>query len=330
MSKCIDPVLCYDQGTSRKFRHYSLSSPLFKALHNRVFNCGKCIFCRKRRSAELALRCVLHASLYERNCFLTLTYDESRPGYHNRFEYSDIQTFKKRLRSYVSYHFGQKVQVFNVHEYGANGKKHWHLVVFGFDFQDKVLHTVKNGNRLYKSKKLEELWPHGFGSIGDVTEASAMYQAQYTQKDFKYGHASNDKKSHSKHSGIGKEYFLKNYSQILRLGYIPFNGRKAPIPRYFLRLAHKHYSHFFEPVNFVDTKERKRLYTPFKPGLADRNIADLFVKFREMRQDFLKQISEEWEKEVFADLFSKEEKDFQKSGANYIHDLKNKNNFSEF
>lgn len=41
------------------------------------------------------MRCVLHASLYKENCFITLTYDESKDGYHNNKEYADIQKFKK-------------------------------------------------------------------------------------------------------------------------------------------------------------------------------------------------------------------------------------------
>lgn len=39
--------------------------------------CGQCIGCRLERSRQWAMRCVHEASLYEKNCFITLTYDDS-------------------------------------------------------------------------------------------------------------------------------------------------------------------------------------------------------------------------------------------------------------
>lgn len=94
--KCIDPVLCYTSAKGlRAFRHFSLANPIFKRSHQQVFDCGKCIHCRKKRAIELASRCVLHSSLYPNNCFLTLTYDEKQKDYHNVFQYRDIQLFKK-------------------------------------------------------------------------------------------------------------------------------------------------------------------------------------------------------------------------------------------
>lgn len=323
MNKCADPVLCY----KGRFRHYSLATPEFRILASLVFDCGKCIFCRKKRAYELASRCVLHASLYEKNCFLTLTYDETKPGYHNDFEYSDIQKFKKRLRRFCE---PNRIQVFNVHEYGKQGKKHWHLVVFNHDFYDKTLFTVKSGNNLYTSATLSRLWPFGFSTIGNVTEASALYQAQYAQKDMKNGNLSNEKKSHSKHAGIGREYFLKHYSQILRLGYVPVNGKKLPIPRYFLRLAHKHYCHFYEPSAFFKNRERDRLYTPFKSGQENRDIADLFVLHRLVKKNFVDEKIDQWNQFINQNAFSKEKPEFRLAAENYLYDLDNKKHLKDF
>lgn len=327
MPKCMDPVLRYTMGKTRLFRHYSLASPIFKLQHDLVFDCGKCRFCRKKKSYELAARCVLHSSLYEQNCFLTLTYDEQKSGYHNNFDYTDIQKFKKRLRKSVS---PKRIEIFNVHEYGKNGKKHWHLVVFNHDFNDRTLHSPNRGNPLYTSSTLEKLWPHGFSTIGSVTEASAMYQAQYTQKDFKNGNANNAKKSHSKHSGIGKPYFLKHFDQILRLGYVPVNGKKLPLPRYFFKLAHKHYSHFNEPLNFFDTIERKRLYTPFQPGQESLDISNRFIQYLHIRSEKIEELKANWDAFISEHAFSTDKPDFWLSGENYDHDLKNKTSLKDF
>lgn len=289
-----------------------------------VTNCGQCIYCRKKRAYELACRCVLHSSLYPKNCFLTLTYNEKLPGYHNNFQYSDIQLFKKKLRRHCEYHYDKKIEVFNVHEYGKQGKKHWHLIVFNHDFEDKTLYTVKNQIPLFTSKKLEALWPNGFNTIGDVSEASAMYQAQYVEKDFKNGNRHNSKKSHSKHSGIGKPYFLLHFKQILTLGYIPIGGKKLPVPRSFVRIAHKHYCHYYENSAFFDSPVRKALYRPFKPGLENRAIADLYISYKALKDEYVKELEHQWSETITHYLTTKEQPDFIKSGINTIYDLNKK------
>lgn len=307
--KCGNPVLVFVNGDGgRYFRHFDLTKK--EKLPNawQVFNCGKCLHCRKKRSYELACRCVLHASLHKRNCFLTLTYDESQNGYHNNFEYADIQKFKKRLRRKYQH---KKIEIFNVHEYGHNGKKHWHLVVFNHDFADKTLHTTKNGIPLYKSETLQKLWPHGFSSIGDVTEASAMYQSQYMEKDFRHGYVTDKKsihikKSHSKHSGIGKNYFLKHYKQILKLGYIPVSGKKMPIPRYFEKLAEK--------MAVQGHSEFNELLQAYKLNKSKK----------------IEEMEKEWDEVISQHLTTNRDPDFLLSLQNTAHDLKNKLNKGSF
>lgn len=328
---CADPVLCFTVNGKRIYRHFSLvrdhSLILKKTL---VFNCGKCLFCRKKKSLELAKRCVLHASLYLENCFLTLTYDEKKEGYHNELDYTDIQKFKKRLRSYCFRKDGRRIEIFNVHEYGRNGKKHWHLICFGFNPIDRVLYTTSNLLPLYTSGVLSRLWPFGFHTIGDVSEASAMYQAQYTQKDIKNGNCANGRKSKSNHSGIGKPYFLKHYKQILSLGFIPMDGKKMPIPRYFQKLAHKHYCHFYEPTAFMSGAERKAIHRPFKKDQPNKEIADLFLEFKKLRTEFIKELEIQWDDVISQYLTNKREPGFIIANKNALHDLKNRNTLERF
>lgn len=330
--KCIDPILCYtSQNGKRHFRHFSLANKIFiQHLHKQVYNCGQCLFCRKKRAYELACKCVLHSSLYSDNCFLTLTYDEKKDGYHNEFEYSDIQKFKKRLRAYCKRNLSRSIEVFNVHEYGKNGKKHWHLIVFNYDPNDKVLFKTSNSIPIYTSKTLERLWPHGFSTVGNVSEASAMYQAQYCEKDFKNGNRKTEKQSHSKHSGIGKPYFLKHYKQILTLGYIPINGKKLPLPRSFARIAHKHWCHFYDQSYFHDTIARKAWYRPFKNNDANKEMADLFAQYQEIKAEKIKELEENWSQVINEYLSSNREPDFIKSGSNSLYDLQNKNKLERF
>lgn len=329
MSGCADPVICFERDGKRLFRHFSVlkKHTLVLQKKNLVFNCGKCLFCRRKKCYELAARCVLHASLYEKNCFLTLTYDEKKEGYHNELDYSEIQKFKKRLRKHC---VPKRIEIFNVHEYGRNGKKHWHLIVFNHDFDDRLLWPSNPARPLYTSKRLEKLWPHGFSTIGDVSEASAMYQAQYTQKDFKNGNITNGKKSKSVHSGIGRPFFNKHYKQILSLGFIPFGGRKLPLPRYFLKLAHKHYCHYYNESAFKGGDYRNQIHRPFKPGLANKEIADLYLHYKSLKVDYLIELEKKWEDTISTYLTTERDPAFIQSNSNALHDLKLKQTQERF
>lgn len=297
--ECGDPVLCYNGDKKRIFRNWSMSSDIIRRHADQIFDCGKCLHCRKAKSQELAMRCVLHSSLYRENCFLTLTYDEKKEGYHNELQYKDIQLFKKSLRRQMDYHQNKKIQIFNVHEYGKNRKKHWHLVVFNYTPEDRALFTSKNGIPLYSSESLASLWGHGFITIGDVSEASALYQAQYTQKDFKNGNAgSKQRKAKSNHSAIGKEWFLQNYEQVLKLGYVPFNGQKRKVPRYFEKLAHKHWCSFNDQSQFRVTPDRKKVHTFLPQYEANEHISELFDLYTEKKQEKIKEKEEKWQETV--------------------------------
>lgn len=150
--------------------------------------CGQCIGCRLEKSRQWAIRCVHEASLYVDNCFLTLTYmPQSLPRVVNTatgeilnsLNGRDYQLFMKRLRK----RYGEGIRFFQCGEYGENfDRPHHHAILFNFDFKDKYLWSVRNGSRLYRSPSLEELWPHGFSSIGHVTFESAAYVARYITK----------------------------------------------------------------------------------------------------------------------------------------------------
>lgn len=338
--KCLDPYLHFQRD--KRIKRYQFSIARNQVLIRGqdpflVTDCWKCIICKKKKARELANRCVLGASMHQQNCFLTLTYDEKQTGYHNTFEYPDIQKFKKRMRSYVTReHNGRKIEIFNVHEYGKNGKKHWHLIVFGYQFPDRESYKNTPSGPLSISKILTRLWPHGNHSIGNVSEASAMYQAQYLEKDIKNGHAGSTKSSHSKHSGIGKTFFFKNYKQILRLGFIPFGTQKMPIPRYFQRLAEKHYAHFYDKRAFFDTPDRKARFRIFKENpekpetIPNREIADLYLIFKESKQTIIEEHASNFKEVLQKWQATKEDPEFLKSGNNVLYDLNNKQKSGDF
>lgn len=327
MGKCYDPTLCYTTPDGKRFiRSFSMASPIVKAGAQQVWDCNKCLHCRKKNAYELAMRCTLHASLYTHNAFLTLTKDEKKPEYKNKYDLREIQLFKKSLRSHIWRSQKARLDLFHVHEHGKNGKSHWHLIAFNLDLPDKKIYTYKNGIPLYTSQTLEEIWGKGFVTVGDVTEASAMYQSQYMEKDYKNGNADSDKKSKSQHRGIGNPYFLKHYKQLLQLGYVPLSGTKLPLPRTFERAAHKHYCHFYDKTAFFKTDKRENpLYTPFKIGYENKEIADLYIHYNNNKQEKIAELEKNWNEFITDHLINNTTPDFKNAGENAMYDLAKKN-----
>lgn len=145
-----------------------------------VVACGQCWGCRLERSRQWAVRCMHEASLYEENCFLTLTYaDEFLPKFGS-LDKAAFPKFMKRLRKLIS---PKKVRFFHAGEYGARlGRPHYHACLFGHDFADKVPWSSRGGYPVWRSGQLEALWACGQSELGSVTFESAAYVARYIMK----------------------------------------------------------------------------------------------------------------------------------------------------
>ena len=140
--------------------------------------CGQCTGCRLERSRQWAVRCMHEASLHQDNCFITLTYrDDELPDYGS-LVVEDFQRFLKRLRKRVG-----KFRYFHCGEYGERFRRpHYHALLFGFDFRDKVPWRMSNGYPTWRSPLLEKVWGVGNCEIGSVTFESAAYVARYCVK----------------------------------------------------------------------------------------------------------------------------------------------------
>ena len=117
--------------------------------------------------------------MYDDNCFITLTYSNQHIPADGSLDVRVFQKFMKRLRK----RFGDGIRFYHCGEYGSLlGRPHYHACLFNFDFPDKYLWKENNGQKLYRSPSLEELWPYGYSSIGTVTFESAAYVARYILK----------------------------------------------------------------------------------------------------------------------------------------------------
>lgn len=142
--------------------------------------CGQCIGCRLERSRQWAIRCVHEAQLHKENCFVTLTYDDSHLPDGGTLVVRDFQLFMKRLRKAIG---DARVRFFHCGEYGEQmDRPHYHACLFGYDFPDRELWSIRDEVKLYRSAMLEKLWTVGFSTVGDVTFESAAYVARYITK----------------------------------------------------------------------------------------------------------------------------------------------------
>lgn len=212
--------------------------------------CGRCIGCRLDRSLDWAVRISNEASLYDQNCFITLTYapENLPPGGSLQLEH--FQLFLKRLRS--KYH-GKCIRFFHCGEYGEKlGRPHYHACLLNFDFADKLYHrTTNRGDKIYRSPSLEQLWPYGLSEIGSVTFESAAYVARYITKkitgkaaeahytilDPETGELIRRKAEYttmSRRPGIGAPWLEKYHTDVYNHDHcIAHNGTKIKPPRFY-------------------------------------------------------------------------------------------------
>ena len=212
--------------------------------------CGQCVGCRLERSRQWAIRCVHEASLHKDNCFITLTYAPEHLPADNSLNYRDFQLFMKRLRKRFP---ESKIRFYMCGEYGENfGRPHFHACLFNWNFPDrKLFFTSKHGDKVYRSDTLEELWPFGLCSIGEVTFKSAAYVARYIMKKVTgqrafahYHEVDADGVSRetmrtpeftkmSLKPGIGSDWLDKYKSDVYPHDYVIINGKKVKPPRYY-------------------------------------------------------------------------------------------------
>lgn len=141
--------------------------------------CGRCIGCRVNRTQQWAMRCMHEAQMHEHSWFVTLTYDDKHLPQFGSLHYPDFQKFMKRVRKAQL----RSVRFYMCGEYGDEfSRPHFHACMFGLNLPDLEVLSKSKGNILYRSPKLEKLWPYGFVTIGAVTPESAAYVASYCLK----------------------------------------------------------------------------------------------------------------------------------------------------
>lgn len=217
---CYHPITAWRSKEGRKNGKWPI---VFKrqegyTSHEMKVPCGQCIGCKLERSRQWAIRCTNEASLYEKNCFITLTYSPENLSPDGSLKKRDFVLFMKRLRK----KYGEQIRFFHCGEYGENfNRPHHHACIFNHDFEDKYHWNTLNSIPVYRSEQLEKLWPFGFCTIGTVTWDSAAYVARYCTKkitgekaEAHYQGKEPEYVTMSRNPGIGKAWYDKYKSDL--------------------------------------------------------------------------------------------------------------------
>lgn len=212
-------------------------------------SCGQCIGCRLEKSRVWACRISNEASLYDENCFITLTYSPENLPENGSLVPRDFTLFLKRLRK----KYGPQIRFYQCGEYGENfGRPHYHACLLNFDFPDKYLwRKTQRGDLIYRSPSLEKLWGLGNCEIGQVTFESAAYCARYITKKVTGKNAESHYNSvdletgeiitkipeytnMSRKPGIGAPWLQKFSKDVFNHDVLVIRGgTKVPPPRYY-------------------------------------------------------------------------------------------------
>lgn len=238
--------------------------------------CGQCMGCRVDRSQVWAARIVHEAQMHDENSFITLTYSDENLPPDGSLVKSHFQKFMKRLRKKFE---PRRIRYYQCGEYGDQlGRPHYHAILFGLDFEDKQLLGEENGESLYTSPMLTQVWGLGFTTVGAVTFESAAYVARYAMKKVT-GHKAEDHylrcdengvaywlepeyATMSRRPGIGREWYEKYKSDVFPSDEVPVPGRGVHkgVPRYYETLLKDE-----DEITWEDVKRRRKAYREENP-----------------------------------------------------------------
>lgn len=247
--------------------------------------------------------------MHEESCYLTLTWaPQHLPS--KSLIYRPYQLFMRRLRK----HFRpNKIRFYMCGEYGAEckncgaqeeqcrcghyaaglGRPHYHAIIFGVEFKDKYAWQRNiRGDSLYRSSSLEQLWPYGHVTIGDVTFESAAYVARYVMKKINGKNANQHYTETDRDTGeiirkvpeftkmslkpgIGAGWLQKYLTDVYPHGKVVVNGAETNSPKYYDKQYAK-----LHPELARDLTER-RIYEAYQRR-EDNTLARLAAKARVM------------------------------------------------
>lgn len=216
--------------------------------HPVTLPCGGCLGCRLDKSREWSIRLLHERASHDLASFVTLTYSDQNLPHNGSLDLRHATLFLKRLRKLHAKHNDNKIRFYMCGEYGdLTHRPHYHAILFGVDFADKKKHSNNHqGDTIYRSDTLNNVWGLGHCTTGNVTKASCEYVARYTMKKINgkmaeehYQGRKPEFATMSLKPGIGHDFYHKYKTNLLTRDFVTTKGKQAPVPKYYDRLTEK-------------------------------------------------------------------------------------------
>lgn len=195
----------------------------------------------------------MHSAQGRGSCFVTFTFDDAHLPADRSLSVPFVQRFHYRLRQLIG-----PFRFLLSGEYGERDQRpHYHAIYFGHDFaQDRYPWKRSAGGLLYRSPTLESAWPYGHCLLADFTLGTGRYTAGYAVKkaagdedETRYSRVNPETGEvyqvarefllASLRPGLGAEWFKAFKSDVFPADFLVVEGRRVPVPRYYLKLLAK-------------------------------------------------------------------------------------------
>lgn len=183
-------------------------------VHGRVYDCGRCQVCRRKRAALWSMRLTDQATVSNTHGFwFTLTYKDDHLPVSDGIPVlrkSDLQKYFKRVRIHlVRRGYALKFKYYACGEYGTrNGRPHYHVCVIGLPFSFALFFSSA-----WSFGFVRRLEPINFAEFG---KKAYFYISSYTSKRLRGSARKCDSRSiepefqcHSRF--IGNDFIAKDY-----------------------------------------------------------------------------------------------------------------------
>lgn len=211
--------------------------------------CGHCLGCRADQARSWAVRLVHEGEEPARpSWFVTLTYAPEKLPLNGTLNPRDPTLFFKRLRRAVE---PERVSYYLCGEYGETTERpHYHAVLYGPEFLDRTVLTVRSGAPVFQSPSLEAAWGLGLCELTGLTFGAARYVAGYVRKkvrqrdspdhylrvDPSTGELVDLQKEYgrmSRRPALGRRWIERYWQDVYPRDFVVMEGKELKPPRYY-------------------------------------------------------------------------------------------------
>lgn len=230
--------------------------------------------------------------MHERNCFITLTYDEENLPNDRSVDVKHWQKFAKKLRKEMG-----PFRFLHCGEYGdLTHRAHYHACLFGIDFGEDRVELAKDGDHTkWVSPTLQKIWGKGICQIGSLTYDSAAYVARYVLKKYTGKNAAEHYRemevdeetgeildewtvrpeyaTMSRRPGLGEKWFKKFHEDVYPDDFVIMKGQKFRPPKYYDQLMERR-DQKNKTRKMIEIKKRRRIESK-KQNKKDKRTPEL-------------------------------------------------------